>query len=478
MSQTPSGSGTHREADALAPDLGWSLLMARADRGLVIVDDHWRIRFCDPHAQAGLMRRPATAGDNFWDDAAPAFDRAVRRRFRRALRDHSAAEVELRKASGGWLHVELVVANGAAAILARDATRQARAYAVARRQQEQARALNESLSLAHLAARAATWEWRAGESLRWTDLAAARALIGIPRLQTGGPIPRDWMDAVVPEDRPGIAAAVARLLTEGEGRFAFRVIAADGTLRWLEASAVVAERASNGEPIRLVGVTLDITERREAQAVLQQEVLERQRAEERQRLLVAELNHRVKNTLATVQSIARQTLRGSSDIGRCYRDFEGRLLALSWVHDVLTSEAWAGANLGELVEGTLRAYQERIVQEGPAVRLSPQVALALSLALHELATNALKYGALSCDGGQVSIRWDLQRPADGSEPLLLVEWRERGGPEVTTPERTGFGLRLLRQALSAELGGAVDMRFEREGLVCSLQATRGVDPPA
>ncbi|WP_309089112.1 HWE histidine kinase domain-containing protein [Phenylobacterium sp.] len=462
----------------VASDLAWSLLLARADHGLVVVDRSWRIRMWTLDAQAYLMRRPVCEGDYFWRDAGSLFDRKTRRRFRRSMEQGGAAEAELQTPSGDWLHVELVSVDGAAALLARDATREERSKALARREQERTRALNESLSLAHRAARAATWEWRAGESLRWTDLGAARALVGIFQPWTGGPIPDDWIEMVVPDDRGPMEAAIARLVAEGEGQFAFRVRGADGALRWLEASALVAERDDAGRPVRLVGVTIDITERRAAQAVLQQEVMERRRAQERQKLLIGELNHRVKNTLATVQSIARQSLRGGAEIGRCYRDFEGRLLALSWAHDVLTAEGWSGANLGELVEGTLRAHQGRIAQEGPPVRLAPQVALAISLALHELATNALKYGALAREGGEVAVRWKLTPSPDSKDAILVLEWRERGGPEVAIPERTGFGLRLLRQALSAELGAPVDIRFEREGLVCVLKTSRGLDPPA
>ncbi|WP_374471582.1 sensor histidine kinase [Phenylobacterium sp.] len=463
------------------PDTAWSILLRRADRGLILVDRRWRVRFCSPVAQRELLRQPAAEGANFWDHAGRFFDAATRRRFRRALSHATPAEAVLSPAPGLWLHVELVCDTEVSAVLARDATRDLRLQAAARRMQERTRELNESLMLAHRAARAATWEWRAGEALRWTDVDAARDLIGIPRPWSSALVPRDWVDLVVPEDRPGLQQAVSRVRADGEGQFVFRVVAADGAVRWLEASAVVAERGPAGEALRLAGVTIDVTQRRAAEDALQQEVAERRRAEERQRLLVAELNHRVKNTLATVQSIARQTLRSRPELRRLFEDFEGRLLALSWAHDVLNAEGWSGADLPNLVEQTLRAHQgdqgDRIIAVGPAVRLAPEVALAISLALHELATNALKYGAFARDEGFVEVRWDVG-PVDqrGEVRELTLEWRERNGPAVTAPTRSGFGTRLLRQALSAELGAPVDLRFEPDGLVCRLSTRRGLLP--
>ncbi len=457
-------------------DPAWGLLLRHADQGLVIVDRSWRIRFCSPAAQRRLMRRAAGQGDNFWDAAAPFFETSVRRRFRRAQLQRTPVEAVLACGRGEWLHVELVCDGEVSALLARDVTRQLKTQARAREQQERTRALVESLTLAHRAARAATWEWRAGEALRWTDVEAARDLIGIPRRWTGTPVPADWMELVVPEDRAQLREAVLEALALGEGRFPFRVRAADGELRWLEASAVVVERSPAGDPVRLVGVTMDVTERRAGELAREQEVVQRRAAEDRQRLLVAELNHRVKNTLATVQSIARQTLRKSPETRRCFEEFEGRLLALSWAHDVLTAEGWSGADLGELAAGTLQAHQgdaaRRIACAGPKVRLEPEIALAVSLALHELATNALKYGALSGERGRVEVTWRRR----GDE--LEMRWREIDGPVVTAPSRTGFGSRLLTQALAAELGAPVALRYDPAGVVCDLRTTRGISWPA
>ena len=145
-----------------------------------------------------------------------------------------------------------------------------------------------------------------------------------------------------------------------------------------------------------------------------------------------------------------------------------RLLALSAAHNVLTRENWEGADVVEVVQQAIRPYddsqQPRLRTDGPSLRVAPNVALALALALHELATNAVKYGALSAPGGQVELSW---RRDDG---VFELEWRERGGPPVSEPTGRGFGSRLLSQGLASELGAPAEMRFEPEGLTCRLRA--------
>ncbi|GJD95195.1 sensor histidine kinase [Methylobacterium iners] len=191
------------------------------------------------------------------------------------------------------------------------------------------------------------------------------------------------------------------------------------------------------------------------------------------RLLVDELNHRVKNTLATVQAIAAQSFRGLTGDGALARPiFEARLFALARTHDVLTREGWAGAELGAIVSEVIRPYAEddasRFVVEGPRVRLLPRSALALSMGLHELCTNAAKYGALSVPGGRVEIRWTTEGGRDDQRLDLL--WQERGGPLVETPSRRGFGSRLIERGLAAELGGHTEIRYDPDGVACSIRA--------
>ena len=161
------------------------------------------------------------------------------------------------------------------------------------------------------------------------------------------------------------------------------------------------------------------------------DITERRRAERLQQTLVHELNHRVKNILATVQAIARQTFRSGPLDSRARETFEARLHALSRAHDLLTRENWDGAEMAAVVAQVLAPYQrQRFEIEGPQLRLPPRVALALTLALHELATNAAKYGALSVPSGRVAITWAV-RPGD--PPHLALRWQEHGGPLVSPP---------------------------------------------
>ena len=204
-------------------------------------------------------------------------------------------------------------------------------------------------------------------------------------------------------------------------------------------------------------------------SIVAEEVTERRRAEERRRTLVNELNHRVKNTLATVQAIASQTFgRESAPIVDA---FSARLIALSDAQDVLTREDWEGADLRDVVTAALSPHrghpaEDRFAVSGPPVRLDAPAALGLALALHELCTNAAKYGALSRPGGRVEVSWTL----DEAGRSLSFEWRESGGPLVQPPARRGFGSRLIERALADDLKGEARLHFNPAGLVCRLQA--------
>jgi two-component sensor histidine kinase len=201
------------------------------------------------------------------------------------------------------------------------------------------------------------------------------------------------------------------------------------------------------------------------------DVSERVRAMEQQRLLIAELNHRVKNTLATIQSIAAQTLRSTPSPEEFRRSFQARLVALSHAHDVLTRTQWQGADLRRLLMQELRPHGEnRVALHGADVLLPPGAALALGLIFHELATNAAKYGALSAGAGRVSVRWKT-----GDGPVgrhLELDWTEAGGPPVRVPGRRGFGSRLIEQSLRGGSGEA-RLDFLPEGVVARLRVRLG-----
>jgi PAS domain S-box-containing protein len=203
-----------------------------------------------------------------------------------------------------------------------------------------------------------------------------------------------------------------------------------------------------------------------------QDITERKEAEERQKLLIDELNHRVKNTLATVQSLATQTARGTDSPEAFRKAFEGRLIALSQAHDQLTRRHWKSADLRDIVVGATAPYlarsNEQIAIEGDGITVTPRVALTLALALHELTTNAAKYGALSVPSGSIDVRWQiLRRP---SEPAVLrLEWRERGGPAVEAPARLGFGSRFIEGSVATEMQGTARLDFEVAGLRCTVE---------
>lgn len=186
--------------------------------------------------------------------------------------------------------------------------------------------------------------------------------------------------------------------------------------------------------------------------------------ERRQRLLLDELNHRVKNTLMSVQSIATQTLRHSADMESFHEAFLGRLMALSATHDLLVRRHWERATLRELVDTVLGRYGRPYHYLGLPVMLHPNRAVTLGMALHELATNALKHGAWKAAGRIV-----LQVRSNGDEGLCIT-WREQGGGAVEPPGRRGFGVRLLERGVAAELGGRVTVEFAREGLAWTICA--------
>jgi two-component sensor histidine kinase len=201
------------------------------------------------------------------------------------------------------------------------------------------------------------------------------------------------------------------------------------------------------------------------------DIHEIKQAEEHRTTLIHELNHRVKNTLATVQSLATNSLR-SGEVEKARTAFEGRLLALSKTHDVLTRENWGGAKLHEVVAEVTRPYRQddgdRFEIAGPSLRLKPATALSLSMVLHELCTNAVKYGALSSTIGRIGITWTVSAPP--ANRTLRLEWHESGGPVVVQPQKRGFGTRLLEGGVARELGGTVQIRFEPAGLVCVIVA--------
>jgi PAS domain S-box-containing protein len=327
-----------------------------------------------------------------------------------------------------------------------DVTREKEAEAALRVSEERHR-------LAIEANRLGTWDYNmvTGEH-RWSS--EFRQLWGLapgdpadPKLLRPLINPKDW-DRVVAMWQEA-SAADGRIEIEYELRRAD-----DGVRRWslFQGQVFFDER---GKPVRAVGIMLDTTDRKQA--------------EERQRLLLNELNHRVKNTLATVQAIVSQSLRATPDPGEAFERIQSRLMALSNTHNLLNTTSWAGARLAAVLDTELRPYRGptggRVVLAGEPVELDAKTALAIGLIAHELATNAVKYGSLSVPEGRIEIGWAIRIEAD--EPRVDLAWREHDGPAVAPPSRKGFGSRLIERS-ARDLLGRVDLDYTPDGFGCRL----------
>jgi len=217
-------------------------------------------------------------------------------------------------------------------------------------------------------------------------------------------------------------------------------------------------------------LSLDEQGRPTALHAIGRDMTEAKRAETHLRLLIDELNHRVKNTLAIVQGIAQQSFKDDVPPRQARAAFEGRLAALSEAHNLLTREHWSLVSMRQIIEDALRPHGDagRFTLDGPDLTILPKTAISLALAIHELATNAVKHGALSCPEGRISVAWQRIR-GDGPARLAL-RWEESGGPAVEPPTRRGFGTRMIERGLAAELGGTVTIDFRPGGLVCTVDA--------
>jgi PAS domain S-box-containing protein len=288
----------------------------------------------------------------------------------------------------------------------------------------------------------------------WSSQAAL--LLGLPPERTTVTI-AEWRELVHPEDVERVFTKLRDAVSgDGEYEDEYRVRHSDGEIRWINSKGRVFFNSAR-KPVYFVGIFQDVTARKEA--------------EEQQRFLLDELNHRVKNTLATVQSIASQTLRSASGPASFKEAFEGRLLALSKTHDLLTRNSWREADLLDIVQQELapyrRSHDERVFISGPAVDLPARHAINFGLVLHELVTNAAKYGALSSPSGQLELSWTIA-DSPGRPPQLRLHWSESGGPPVEKPKRQGFGSRLIRRSIEGELAGYIVINFAPTGVSYDL----------
>lgn len=262
---------------------------------------------------------------------------------------------------------------------------------------------------------------------------------------------------VIPEDKDVRSNPETRKQGTAAPAVEYRIRRPDnGELRWLSRH-IDFVHDETGKPVKMFGVIQDVTDRREAQA--------------RQELLTHELEHRIKNILAMVAAIASQTLR-NTDIATASATFNERLRALANAHDILNKTRWTSASIREVVDNTIAAFPiDQMSVSGPALPINPKMALTLALAVNELATNALKYGALSTSDGKVSIEWLLQAAAgDSGETRLIWRWRESDGPPVTPPSRRGFGRFLIERVFGTDFGGSVKIDYHPDGVECVLNA--------
>ena len=415
-----------------------------------VLDREWRVALLNDEAAENYFERPASEvlGRSLWDlfpgaERSPftvvlrrGMDQKMAGRLPRPSENRLGHYQEYRVSPLGDEGLGVCVIDVTERVLAEQATREAR----------------ERLGLAVGAHAIGIFDWDIPSgAATWTG--EMEDIFGLARGTFEGHTSH-FRRRVLPADLARIEAETADALAAGKDlvNYEFRIVRDDGAIRWIEGAARFVFGA-DGAPVRMVGTNVDITERKAA--------------EQHQRLLVNELNHRVKNTLAIVQAIAWQSFRSSGASRLAREAFEGRLAALAAAHDVLTRQDWDGGSITQVLGSAVAPHdpgEGRLKASGPLVMLDPKAAVALALAMHELATNAVKHGALSTPEGRVDVCWTVD------SDVLDLTWRETGGPPVKAGIKRGFGTRLLEQGLSEELKGAVRMEVRPEGLVCSVKA--------
>jgi PAS domain S-box-containing protein len=305
-------------------------------------------------------------------------------------------------------------------------------------------------SLALAAGQMGSWEWEVGgKELKWDE--GQYRIFGVDPNHFRATV-ENVRDLVHPDDWQLLQQDLERMSKSARaGQAEFRVLRPNGETRWCTGTAAASVDAA-GRVVRVSGVTVDITERKEA--------------EERQVLLAREVDHRARNALAVIQSIIRLT-RGKS-VDEYVAAIEGRIKALARAHTLLSDSRWEGADLATLVGEELDPYRaaDKVVIDGPDISLHPSTAQGLALALHELATNAAKHGALSSVNGKLSLTWQLRPDA------LVLNWTEVGGPPVAQPTTKSFGLRVIRASIEQQLNGEVTFDWDPNGLHCSFSIPR------
>ncbi len=431
-------------------------ILGAMSEGFMILDPAFRVMEVNPEGlRLAAMTKADMVGATPWEIWPQMLGGRIEAAYRQAMDERSPLVLQHRY-NDLWLELRLYPIEDGLAAFYRDITD-------AKLAEEALRGNESRLRIAQQAGGIGTYEWDlATGELYASDV--ARSLWGVdPRAELTMAMA---VQMIHPDDRPYALPVSDRPMEDLVGASEYRIIRADtGEVRWMARHVeIVRDRA--GAPARVIGAFRDITQGK--------------RFEEHQQLLINELNHRVKNTLATVQYISAQTLRVSSSIEEAGLAFEDRLLSLSRAHNVLTRSNWESAGLREIVAEAMAPYRSIVAQRlgtaGPDVRLAPHTALAIAMALQELATNATKYGSLSTGAGRIDIDWTIV-PGAGGAKLRLV-WAESGGPPVSPPARRGFGSRLLERGLAREIGGDVRLSFAPGGVVCTMEGPIDSAPEA
>lgn len=265
--------------------------------------------------------------------------------------------------------------------------------------------------------------------------------------------------SINPEDAPRMRQAVESTVVEGAPYdIEYRILTPDGEQRWVSVQGELEYRA-DGSPLSLSGFSTDISDRKFA--------------EEHRAVLARELTHRVKNILATVNAVVTQTLRDAGSLEDAKDSVSGRIASLAVAHELLIKDEVEGAGLADIVQRGLTPFTDRagdrFVTNGPNIRLSPEITLALSMALHELATNAVKYGGLSTTDGRVHITWLIE--GNDGDRHIRFHWREEGGPPVKPPERIGFGTKMIERMLRRHVKGASAIEYKLSGVEFEIAIT-------
>lgn len=395
-------------------------------------------------------------------DDLPRTSAMARRALDPAVREHTPYEYRIIRPSDGA--VRWVLAHGEAVYASVDGEERASRYVgtlqditghhdlVAALRESEAR-LRLALDAGHMAVWVydlASNTFLASPELNRLYGFAADAQVGLGEFQA----------RYYPGDRERVVSAYQEAAGRGERYFEveYRCTQPDQSVRWLQLRAE-NETDAAGEPTRIVGVVLDITRRK--------------RLEEQQVLVTRELHHRVKNTLATVQALVSSTARYTRTIGEFETAVRNRIASLAKTHTLLIENAWGGADLRKILLAELSPFDDdagrRVRLEGPDVHLPSEMALALSMAAHELTTNAAKHGSLSLPTGRVEVTWSLET-SESAEPRLTLAWAEHDGPLVEAPSRQGFGAVLLQRVLGRQLGGEVGTSYAPEGIRVRISA--------